>query len=399
MTYWAEVALGDLLRHRKEFFTIDELATYKRCRVQLHAQGVILRDRITGAEIKTKTQQACRAGEFLVAEIDAKVGGYGIVPDDLDGAIVSGHYFLFQIDDRKLDRRFLHYFCRTPGFQEQITAKGTTNYAAIRPGDVLNYRIALPPLDEQRRIVARIEELAAKIEEARGLRREVMAQTEGLVLTSGRQVLAAVRAETTKLRDWLDPEHAVIQTGPFGAQLGASDFVESGRPIITIGNVQYGGLDMTNLRHVSEDKARQLAQYSVRSEDILFARMGTVGRCCVVPKYAEGWLFNYHLIRVSLDRHRVIPRFVHWTIRASADVERHLGGTIRGATRAGVNSKIVGSLPCRIPAIDGQRRIVAHLDALQARVDTLKRLQAETAAELDALLPSILDKAFRGELA
>lgn len=155
---------------------------------------------------------------------------------------------------------------------------------------------------------------------------------------------------------------------------------------------------MTNLRHVSEDKARQLGQYSVRSEDILFARMGTVGRCCVVPKYAEGWLFNYHLIRVSLDRHRVIPRFVHWTIRASADVERHLGGTIRGATRAGVNSKIVGSLPCRIPAVDEQRRIVAHLDALQARVDTLKRLQTETAAELNALLPSILDQAFRGEL-
>jgi type I restriction enzyme S subunit len=45
-----------------------------------------------------------------------------------------------------------------------------------------------------------------------------------------------------------------------------------------------------------------------------------------------------------------------------------------------------------------QRRIVAELDALQAEVDALKRLQAETAAELDALLPSILDRAFKGEL-
>ena len=49
-------------------------------------------------------------------------------------------------------------------------------------------------------------------------------------------------------------------------------------------------------------------------------------------------------------------------------------------------------------SISEQRRIVAELDALQAKVDTLKRLQTETAAELDALLPAILDKAFKGEL-
>ena len=59
---------------------------------------------MVGAEIKTKEQQVCRAGEFLVAEIDAKLGGYGLVPDSLDGAIVSSHYFLFGVNDAKLDR-------------------------------------------------------------------------------------------------------------------------------------------------------------------------------------------------------------------------------------------------------------------------------------------------------
>ena len=50
------------------------------------------------------------------------------------------------------------------------------------------------------------------------------------------------------------------------------------------------------------------------------------------------------------------------------------------------------------PPLPEQRRIVAELDALQAEVDALKRLQAETAAELDALLPTILDRAFKGKL-
>src|SRR6266567_5994638 len=110
---WPKVRLGEVLRHRKEFITIDDLATYKRPRVKLHVQGIVLRDEIPGALIKTKTQQVCRAGEFLVAEIDAKVGGFGIVPPSLDCAIVSSHYFLFTIETSKLDPRFLDYFIRT----------------------------------------------------------------------------------------------------------------------------------------------------------------------------------------------------------------------------------------------------------------------------------------------
>ena|ERR1035441_3335363 len=78
MKPWPTVRLGEVLRHRKEFVTIDDLTTYRRPRVQLHVQGIVQRDEVPGALIKTKTQQVCRTGEFLVAEIDAKVGGFGI---------------------------------------------------------------------------------------------------------------------------------------------------------------------------------------------------------------------------------------------------------------------------------------------------------------------------------
>lgn len=107
MNLWSRVPLSEVIQHRKAFIQIDDTETYKLCRVQLHAKGVVLRNRTTGADIRTKKQQVCRAGDFLVAEIDAKMGGFGIVPEDLDGAIVSSHYFLFDIDTDRLDRRFL----------------------------------------------------------------------------------------------------------------------------------------------------------------------------------------------------------------------------------------------------------------------------------------------------
>ena len=63
-----------------------------------------------------------------------------------------------------------------------------------------------------------------------------------------------------------------------------------------------------------------------------------------------------------------------------------------------LRSALLQGIQIPLPPLPEQRRIVAELDALQAEVDALKRLQAETAAELDALLPAILDRAFKGEL-
>src|SRR5438552_2459582 len=92
---WPAVPMGEVVSHRKEFVSIEADRIYSRCRVQTSSRGIVLRDRVQGSQIKTKEQQVCRKGEFLVAEIDAKLGGYGIVPAELDRAIVSSHYFLF----------------------------------------------------------------------------------------------------------------------------------------------------------------------------------------------------------------------------------------------------------------------------------------------------------------
>jgi type I restriction enzyme, S subunit len=147
------VKLNEVVTHRKEFITIDNSVEYKRCRVQVNKKGVVLRDNIKGFLINTKKQQVCKEGDFLVAEIDAKVGGYGFVPKELTGAIVSSHYFLFEVDEKKMLKDYLGWLIKTDIIQNQINSKGSTNYAAIRPGHVLNFEIPLPPIKEQRNIV------------------------------------------------------------------------------------------------------------------------------------------------------------------------------------------------------------------------------------------------------
>ena len=216
-------ALGDVATHRKEFITIDDVETYKRCRVQLHAKGVVIRDRVNGADIRTKKQQVCRDGDFLVAEIDAKMGGFGLIPRELDGAIVSSHYFLFEADAKKLDRRYLDYFCRTEDFRGQVNAQGTTNYAAIRPADVLGYKIPLPPLARQQAIVDRLDLLVDKTRLLTEHLDAIKADAAALLLSLHRRLAGDRRVVLSELLD-LHEDSVPVRTGASYPQVGVRGF-------------------------------------------------------------------------------------------------------------------------------------------------------------------------------
>jgi len=391
---WSMVKLGEVISHRKEFVRIDDFITYKRCRVQLHAKGIVLRDLVTGSELKTKEQQICRSGEFLVAEIDAKVGGYGIVPDELDGAIVSSHYFLFEVDRTRLDRNFLGYFIKTPDFFDQVSARGTTNYAAIRPSHALEYQIPLPPLTEQRRIVAKINELASKIEEARCLRRKAMAEAETLLPSEISYLFSKGKENgwtTEFLRDYMIDDC-------YGTSEKTSDD-NSGTPIFRMGNIQSGRLDLRDLRYLHlNDKDR--AKLLLKKGDILVNRTNSaelVGKCAVFDLEGE-YGFASYLIRLCLDKDRAEPRLVASYINSPTGRAYMFSERKQMTGQANVNATKLKALPIALPSLPEQRRIVAYLDGLQAKVEVLKHLQSQSSTELDALLPSILDKAFKGEL-
>ena len=385
---WPVVSLGEVLTHRKEFIQINDLDIYKRCRVQLHAQGIVLRDSVAGAEIKTKKQQVCKAGEFLVAEIDAKVGGFGIVPAELDGAIVSSHYFLFGIDDSCLDRSFLNYYTRTPAFREQVTAQGSTNYAAIRPRDVLSYKIPLPPMPEQQRIVAQIEELEAKFKEARGLRRQAKEEVEALCrVGSG----VAFSGEWQKV--FLENVCSLITDGTHQTPR----YVDDGYTFLSAQNVKPFRFMPEIHRKVSyEDYIGCQKRARPQKGDVLLTRVGAgIGEAAVLDKEID-FAFYVSLALIRPIPQKILPEFlVHW-LNSPDGLKQSRGQTLgRGHSQGNLNLKLLRRFSLPLPPLLEQRRIVTYLDNLHAEINRVKRLQTETADELDAMLPSILDKVFK----
>jgi type I restriction enzyme S subunit len=103
------------------------------------------------------------------------------------------------------------------------------------------------------------------------------------------------------------------------------------------------------------------------------------------------------LALLKLRKDRVLPHYIEHILNSAIIRDRAIADT-RGVGNQNLVLKFIKEFPIPAPTLPEQRRIVAELDALQAEAHALQRLQAETAAELDALLPSILDKAFKGEL-
>jgi type I restriction enzyme S subunit len=166
-----------------------------------------------------------------------------------------------------------------------------------------------------------------------------------------------------------------------------------------MGNIQNGRLDLRNLKylHIAE---KDRAKLVLKRGDIVVNRTNSaelVGKCAVFDEERD-FAYASYLIRLRLDTDKADPRLVASFINSPAGRAYMFSERKQMTGQANVNATKLKALPIALPSLPEQRRIVAELDALQAEVDALKRLQAETAAELDALLPSILDRAFKGEL-
>lgn len=166
-----------------------------------------------------------------------------------------------------------------------------------------------------------------------------------------------------------DPQRQPILTGPFGADLGNADFVAEGIPVLRIGNVQQGELDLSDLLYVTPRKAALLGRYRIKSGDLLFARQGaTTGRNALATKLVDGFLINYHIIRVALDHERCAPLFVEAAF-ANEVVKRQIERDKGRGTREGINTAQITSLAFPIAPLNEQRQIAQILKKINLQIE------------------------------
>jgi len=163
---WLTARLGEVLRRSEEAIELQPDAEYRQITVKLWGKGVVLRGTLTGAEIAASRQMVARRGQFILSRIDARNGALGIVQVN---STELCHERLSAVQGRRespvagLPRLDVPHavIVRECG----RASEGTTNRVRLQEDKFLAREIPLPPLTEQRRVVARIEELAAQIHE------------------------------------------------------------------------------------------------------------------------------------------------------------------------------------------------------------------------------------------
>jgi type I restriction enzyme S subunit len=394
---WRIYRFGEICTRIERKILLDDITTYTRVGVRWYGLGAFVRDRVSGFDIERKQQWIIKKNDIVYNKLFAWRGAFAIADSFVDGNIVSDKFPTYQANTDVVDLGYLRYYFQMPQLakQAETLSKGAAAISklTLNPPQFWDLEIPLPPIDEQRRIVARIEQLAAKVVQAQVLRRRSDTRTEVLFesclepIVSGLQKTYPIHC----LIDLVEPErgisYGVVQTGKPH---------EYGIPTLRAGDLAKFRVKLDSVKLIDPKIEAQYHRTRLRGNELLLRIRGGYGELAVCPPEMSNGNVSREIAVIPF-RDDVMSKYGMY-ILAAPQYQQRMKANLRGTSYVGINLGDVRKLAIPLPPLSEQRRIVAYLDSLQAKVDAVKRHQAATRTQLEALLPSILDKAFKGEL-
>ena len=378
---WTTAPLGKLLTKSDHWIVLDAEREYKEVTVRLWGRGVALRGIVSGPAVAGTRRMQVRAGEFIASRIDARNGAFGLIPDELDGAVVTNDFPVFTLDEQRVLPGFLNWLSKTHDFAEACKAasEGTTNRVRLKEDRFLRIEIPLPPLAEQRRIVAKIARLAEKIEEARGLRKTSTRLLSRFVTSQHLQLSSETHVALGEFLA-LDEDRVLVTPGVSYPQVGVKAYGQGlfPKPAVAANDTTY-----TTFNRLYSG-AVLLSQ--VKGWEGAIAVCGDqLSGLFVSPEYR-----TFRCIPSAADARYLRHVFAtDWFWLQLKNLTRGLGGR-----RERIRPEQFLELTIPMPPVEQQTKSAELFDKLEP----VRHIQGQTVAELDALLPAILDRAFKGEL-
>jgi type I restriction enzyme S subunit len=187
---WHRHKLVDLLIRSGETAKPAADTEYKEITIRLWGKGVIERGRINGTAVNGRRFIA-RKNQFIASRIDARNGAMGIVPDSLDGALVTNDFPLFEVNQELLLPQYMEWLCRTPAFVDLCAraSEGTTNRVRLKEDEFLQFQIQIPDTKEQKKIVTRIDTVRQNLKDADELRASINKHISSLLAVRFQETL------------------------------------------------------------------------------------------------------------------------------------------------------------------------------------------------------------------
>ena len=261
----------------------------------------------------------------------------------------------------------------------------------------------LPPISEQQRIVERIEELFAKLDEAKERLQEV---ADSFAVRKAAILHKAFTGELTKQwrrengvsdESWEEKTIGNICSSlKYGTSKKSSDDGEV--VVLRMGNLQNGEIDWSNLAYTSDEE--DIKKYLLKPGDILFNRTNSpelVGKTSIYRGEMPA-IYAGYLIKLDYEKNIVVGDYLNYYLNSSKAKEYYMQVKTDGVSQSNINAKKIGEFEIPLPSLPEQHEIVRLIDDLLARERAAQQAAEQALASIDLMKKSILARAFRGEL-
>ena len=384
------VRIGSFLVKSQDIIEIQANVEYKQVTIKINNGGVVPRNNgetILGSKIGTKRQHVVHAGQFIMSKIDARNGAYGIVPAELEGAIVTNDFPVFDVDTDKIIPQFLVLVSTTEKFVEfaRKCSSGTTNRKRIDIDAFLNQKIPLPSIEEQENI---LKEYNTHIESATHKKLEIKL----LAIDSQKFIhdKLGIQPKVTKgtesflqfihLKDtfsrWdafvetytIDSKYRIENLEKFILYISTGTTPPTSRPEYFDGDVKFfTPADLGNDKYL-EYSSRTITDLAIEDKkarvyhkgDILFVGIGsTVGKVGIVKD--ELVSSNQQITGFTIDKSKINPEYVFYYLLYNRDITT---ADQSKTTLPIVNQDKICKIPIVVPPDEIQDEIVASLDKM-----------------------------------
>ena len=289
-----------------------------------------------------------------------------------------------------IETKFI-YFLLSAAKETLLKNSTGTTFLAITSEKLRHISVNLPPLAEQGRIVAKIEELFAGIdagvENLKSVKNQIALYRQSVLKSAFLKVTAWEKLSNICL---------VIKVGPFGTMLHEADYISNGIPLVNPSQIKNSKILPKQDKCISSQKAEELKEYQLMQGDIVLGRRGEMGRCATVDEMEVGWLCGTGSILIRLKK-QMNALFYNFFLASPLNV-RYLEDNATGTTMKNLNEKIVANIPVPVPTLAEQEKIVAEIESRFERADALETAVDRALNDAEKLKQAVLKKAFSGEL-
>lgn len=313
----------------------------------------------------------------------------------------------------QIDQRFCYYLLHSYDLAKIFYSLGGGVRQSMNYADLKHLPLLLPPSLEQQAIAGFLDHETAKFDTLIGelddLIQLVAEKRQAIISHAVTRGINPNVALVESGVEWIGkiPEHwdvinlkylsESIQTGPFGSQLHAEEYVDGGVPIINPSHIRDGRIVPDPSVSVDPETWSRLSRHHLIEGDIVFARRGEMGRCGLVEFDQDGWICGTGSLRVRLNRSLANPKFMNIALSLRG-IKEWLELESVGSTLDNLNTEIVGNISLPVPPIIEQIEVTGFLNDEIRKLDELTRAIQKTIQLLYDRRAALIEAAVSGKI-